>query len=122
MSILKNAQTNFKYFLIKMHLFSILQFPILSSKIQGEEQNSFQNTLGECIQVELTNSVEETRDLLCKVLDGKVSVAESLAAIVHSEDALCETEYTSSETIPADNLGVWIDPIGKRSAFLLSMK
>lgn len=69
--------------------------------------------------MELKDSLEETTDLLCKVIDGKVSVAEALASIVHSEEKLCDRDYVSSETISGDNLGVWIDPIGENFHFFL---
>lgn len=85
---------------------------MLSSKIQGEEQNSFQNTLGESIKVELTNSLEETTGLLSKVLNGKVQVAESLASTVHSDDTCFSKQYSSYIAIPASRIGIWIDPIG----------
>lgn len=94
------------------------KFPALSSKIQGEEQNSFQNTLGESIKVELTDSEEETSDLLCKVLNGKVHIAEALANIVHSGDVIFDRECSSPVTVPADSLGIWIDPIDSTAEYI----
>ncbi|GBM69569.1 hypothetical protein AVEN_72884-1 [Araneus ventricosus] len=87
-------------------------FPSLISNICGEEQNKFQNSLGESIVVELTESEEDTAALLNKVLDGRDHIAKSLASVVHSSEKTCGGQYSSSCLIPADNVGIWIDPIG----------
>ncbi|GFS66157.1 inositol polyphosphate 1-phosphatase [Nephila pilipes] len=94
------------------------KFPSLTSNIHGEEQNSFQNSLGESIRVELTDSKEDTATLLSKVLDGRDQIATSLALVVHSRDLICENQYSSSCLIPANNIGIWIDPIDSTAEFI----
>ncbi|GFR04743.1 inositol polyphosphate 1-phosphatase [Trichonephila clavata] len=94
------------------------KFPTLTSNIQGEEQNSFQNSLGESILVELSDSEEDTVALLSQVFDGKDHIARSLATAAHSKDLACEKQYSSSCCIPADSIGIWIDPIDATAEFI----
>ncbi|XP_035223300.1 inositol polyphosphate 1-phosphatase-like isoform X2 [Stegodyphus dumicola] len=94
------------------------KFPAVKSKIQGEEQNQFQNALGESILVELTDSPDDTVNLLYKVLDGRENVAKRLASVVHSSKAMDTKEYSSSSTIPADTIGIWIDPIDSTAEYI----
>lgn len=101
---------------IKTSCFS-LQFPSLLSNIKGEEQNSFMNSLGQSIHVELTASEEDTASLLSKVLDGKDHLATSLASVVHSRATTCKRQLSSRAQIPADSIGIWIDPIGRLQNF-----
>ncbi|XP_054716507.1 inositol polyphosphate 1-phosphatase-like [Uloborus diversus] len=93
------------------------KFPSILSKIEGEEQNTFQNTLGESIRVELT-SVPQTTDLLCQVLNGNRHVAEVLSRIVHSESDKFETECTESSCIASKRIGIWIDPIDSTAEYI----
>ncbi|CAL1262060.1 unnamed protein product [Larinioides sclopetarius] len=94
------------------------QFPSLISNICGEEQNKFQNSLGESIVVELTESEEDTATLLNKVLDGRDHIAKSLASVVHSSEKTCVNQYSSPCLIPADNVGIWIDPIDSTAEYI----
>lgn len=94
------------------------KFPSLTSNIQGEEQNSFQNSLGESILVDLSDSEEETVSLLSKVFDGRDHIARSLASVAHSKDLACEIQYSSSCLIPANSIGIWIDPIDATAEFI----
>ncbi|GFV84422.1 inositol polyphosphate 1-phosphatase [Trichonephila clavipes] len=93
-------------------------FPTLTSNIQGEEQNSFQNSLGESILVELSDSEEDTVALLSQVFDGKDHIARSLASAAHSKDLASEKQYSSPCRIPADSIGIWIDPIDATAEFI----
>ncbi|KAF8770544.1 Inositol polyphosphate 1-phosphatase like protein [Argiope bruennichi] len=93
-------------------------FPALISNIFGEEQNKFQNSLGESIVVDLTESEEDTATLLNKVLDGRDHIAKSIASVVHSSEKTCEKQYLSSRLIPANNIGIWIDPIDSTAEYI----
>lgn len=85
--------------------------------MQGEETNVFSNTLGESVVVEVCSSSEETTKLLTKVMGDDVVAAKLLAAEVHKDIQLSDVPVTLE--IPADfdinedDLGIWIDPIGK---------
>ncbi|KAG8177506.1 hypothetical protein JTE90_012570 [Oedothorax gibbosus] len=94
------------------------KFPSLQSNIKGEEQNSFTNSLGELISVELTDSESDTADLLGKVLDGRDNLARSLAAVVHSRAATCKRQLSTRATVPADSIGIWIDPIDSTAEYI----
>ena len=58
-----------------------------------------------------------------KVLDGNKEAAELLAAVVHSDISLqLETELASQiPELPIDNLGIWIDPIGRLISLFCSI-
>lgn len=97
-----------------------MQFPELAEHIHGEESNSFSNTLGETITVEIRETQQETAELLFKVLDGDKNAADILAAEVHKnivmDDINSQISSCLNLDIPVSNLGVWIDPIGKYHA------
>lgn len=98
-----------------------MQFPELAEHIHGEESNSFSNTLGETITVEIRETQQKTAELLYKVLDGDKNAADILAAEVHKnivmDDINSQISSCLNLDIPVSNLGVWIDPIGKYHAF-----
>ena len=92
------------------------QFPEMSANIFGEESNKFTNALGESITVSVQSKVEETADLLRKVLNGNEDAARLLAEEVHRTIVADDSELTH---LPNDvftsyqDIGIWIDPIGK---------
>ena len=100
--------------------------------IQGEETSEFTNTLGEKIKVQICDTKEETSALLCRVLDGRKVAADLLAKEVHSSvppwkdqseatnEKSCKNAVEDLVNVPdeegiefkADDLAIWIDPIG----------
>uniref|UniRef100_A0A8C9BIC3 inositol-1,4-bisphosphate 1-phosphatase n=1 Tax=Phocoena sinus TaxID=42100 RepID=A0A8C9BIC3_PHOSS len=88
------------------------KFPGLGKKIFGEESNEFTNDLGEKIIMRLCPTVEETVDLLNKVLNGNKLASETLAKVVHQDVVFSDPALDAIEiNIPQDALGVWVDPI-----------
>ena len=59
-------------------------FPGLQSSVLGEESNKFTNKLGNSLIVEVKETMEETRELLLKVLDNNETAAKLLAEQVMS--------------------------------------
>ena len=59
-------------------------FPELKSSILGEESNKFTNKLGNSLTVEVKDTLEETKELLVKVLDNNETAAKLLAVQVMS--------------------------------------
>ncbi len=96
------------------------RYPALRDSILGEESNTFTNTLGESIKVEVRDGREDTARLLRQVLDDSEAAADILARHVHSEmeSILTQADKDDLSGIPGDaqvavdNLGIWIDPIG----------
>ena len=54
-------------------------FPELEDSIHGKESNKFTNKLGNCLTVEVKDTMEETKELLVKVLDNNQIAASLLA-------------------------------------------
>lgn len=85
--------------------------------MQGEETNVFSNTLGESIIVDVCSCSEDTAQLLTKVMGNDAVAAELLAAEVHKDvqlsDVPVELDIPNDFDINVDDLGIWIDPIGK---------
>ena len=59
-------------------------FPVLQTSVMGEESNKFTNKLGNCLTVEVKDTMEETKELLVKVLDNNQIAASLLAQQVSS--------------------------------------
>nr|XP_002131415.1 inositol polyphosphate 1-phosphatase-like [Ciona intestinalis] len=94
------------------------KIPSLGERVFGEENNEFTNTLGESIVVEVKPTMEETCNLLAKVLDGNHVAARLLAVEAHSnvEDQIEKIDKETAEKlsmceVDIDNIAVWIDPI-----------
>lgn len=85
--------------------------------VQGEENNTFSNAMGESIVVEVCPTIEETTQLLAKVMGSDIATAELLANEVHKDvqclDIPMIAELPSDFDIDISDLGIWIDPIGK---------
>lgn len=90
-----------------------VQFQELSD-ILGEENNTFENKLGEKICVEIKSTEEETSNLLETVLNGDQIAAALLAAEVHREIHVedIKTNLRQEFEVALEKLGIWIDPIG----------
>lgn len=89
---------------------------MLENRINGEESNTFSNSLGESIEVKVLNSEEATSLLLERVLNGDSHAAELLAEAVHSDLNLSVVNTRKDfpdDPVVNENLSIWIDPIGK---------
>ena len=109
---------------------------VVGISLQGEETNEFTNTLGEKIKVQICSTQEETSVLLCRVLDGRKVAADLLAKEVHSAvqpwiesvnspsskstnlgksiiEDLSIVPDEEEKPFTAENLAIWIDPIGE---------
>ncbi|KAG1706606.1 Inositol polyphosphate 1-phosphatase [Nymphon striatum] len=100
-----------------------IKFPSLAGNIKGEESNTFTNTIGESICVEVKDTEAETCILLEQVLGGDSVAALVLAQAVHSKiklDVLSEEQLVKiqSKDFPVDELGIWIDPIDGTSEYI----
>lgn len=73
--------------------------------------------MGESIIVQVCPTIEETIQLLAKVMGSDITTAELLATQVHKDvqflDVPMIAELPSDFSINVDDLGIWIDPIGK---------
>ncbi|KAK2575776.1 hypothetical protein KPH14_007161 [Odynerus spinipes] len=92
-----------------------LEFPELAKVVQGEENNTFTNTLGETIIVEVCPTCEETTVLLARVMGNDTETALFLATEVHRNiqlrDVQTVQDIPNDFTLPIEDLGIWIDPI-----------
>lgn len=77
--------------------------------------------MGESIVVEVCPTIEETTQLLAKVMDSDIATAELLATEVHKDvqflDIPMVAELPLSFNIDIYDLGIWIDPIGKKHEY-----
>lgn len=74
--------------------------------------------MGESVCVQIQNDVNETAKLLKIVLNGDQSASELLAEEVHKNIELesvpvCLDLPHDISTLSCEELGIWIDPIGK---------
>ncbi|KAL2720335.1 inositol polyphosphate 1-phosphatase [Vespula squamosa] len=92
-----------------------LEFPELAKIVQGEENNTFTNTLGETIIVEVCSTCSETTFLLARVMGNDTETASFLATEVHKniqlKDVQTVRDIPNDFTLPIEDLGIWIDPI-----------
>ena len=114
----QNSIKNLRYTLNENYIERLLLVSYSPYSFQGEESAEFTNTLGENIRVRVCSSIEETSQLLSRVLDGRQSAADLLAKEVHSEHSYHGIGHELLEQVPedlfnVDNLGIWIDPIGE---------
>ncbi|KAF5305497.1 hypothetical protein FQA39_LY01588 [Lamprigera yunnana] len=99
------------------------QFPELKSFIKGEEDNVFRNTIGEEVVVQIQEAVDDTANVLMKVLNGDNVAAKLLAEEVHRQVALEDVdafaEYLPENVqLDCEGLGVWIDPIDSTAEYI----
>jgi len=96
-------------------------FPELKSSILGEESNKFTNKVGNSLTVEVKETMEETKELLVKVLDNNETAARLLAVQVHAEVSLDSTTFEGEACdleCNLSDLAVWIDPIDATSQYI----
>lgn len=109
-------KTGLVYTLVSGFICFTPQFPDLKGSIEGEEDNTFRNKLGESVKVEIKESIAETSALLQTVLVGDTLAAEKLALEVHRDIQMSDvnTSFIPKDEIEiGETLGIWIDPIGK---------
>ncbi|XP_015436632.1 PREDICTED: inositol polyphosphate 1-phosphatase [Dufourea novaeangliae] len=98
------------------------EFPELVKAVQGEENNIFSNAMGETIVITVCSTIEETTELLAKVMESDITTAESLATEVHKDIELLDvpvaTELPLDLDINIDNIGIWIDPIDSTADYV----
>ncbi|XP_031829066.1 inositol polyphosphate 1-phosphatase isoform X2 [Nomia melanderi] len=98
------------------------EFPELAKVLQGEENNIFSNAVGETVIIKVCSTIEETVQLLAKVMDSDITTAELLAAEVHKDiellDVPINTELSLDFDINVDDLGIWVDPIDSTADYI----
>ncbi|XP_022911286.1 inositol polyphosphate 1-phosphatase [Onthophagus taurus] len=92
------------------------KFPEITDSIFGEENNVFENKLGEKICVKVLKTAEETKKLLIKVLNNDEEAADLLAEIIHEEIDLKIDLPIISENI--EDFAIWIDPIDSTAEYI----
>nr|CAD7452739.1 unnamed protein product [Timema tahoe] len=99
------------------------QFSDIAGHIYGEETNSFTNTLGDTITVEVQKDQDSTAALLSKVLDGDIIAANLLASEVHRDMVLAEVDTGSvplplNLELPLKSMAMWVDPIDSTAEYI----
>lgn len=101
-----------------------LEFPELAKVVQGEENNTFTNALGETIVVEVCSTCLETTNLLAKVMGNDTETAIFLAEEVHKQIRLKDVntvhDIPKDLPLPIEDLGIWIDPIDATGEYVNS--
>lgn len=90
----------------------------MSGFIFGEESNVFTNSFGNQITIEVQEDLTSTSEHLTTVLCGNETAARLLAELIHTDIVLETEEIRALEDqlafeLPLNELGIWIDPIGK---------
>ncbi|KAK9504452.1 hypothetical protein O3M35_010778 [Rhynocoris fuscipes] len=90
------------------------KFPALIGHIYGEENNEFVLE-NECVIIEIKSNMQETTELLSKVLPDP-EASRVLAEVIHTEtdDIDCDIRIPD---LP-DSLGIWIDPIDSTAEYI----
>lgn len=74
--------------------------------------------MGESIVVGICSTSEETTQLLAKVMGSDIAIAELLATEVHKDIQFLDIPIVAKLPVDFDvdinDLGIWIDPIGKK--------
>ncbi|NXX81960.1 INPP phosphatase, partial [Urocolius indicus] len=95
------------------------EFPELQGHIHGEESNEFRNGQGETVEVRVCATPGDTAALLRSVLEPEREAAELLAAAVHQDVVLEDTELAGVVlSIPPKDLAIWIDPIDSTNEYI----
>nr|CAD7575749.1 unnamed protein product [Timema californicum] len=100
-----------------------ISFSDIAGHIYGEETNSFTNTLGDTITVEVQKDQDSTAALLSKVLDGDTIAANLLASEVHRDMVLAEVDAGSvplplNLELPLQSMAMWVDPIDSTAEYI----
>ncbi|XP_076460950.1 inositol polyphosphate 1-phosphatase-like [Babylonia areolata] len=97
------------------------EFPEMEGSIFGEESNQFTNALGDSTTIHLCATQEQTTQLLKDILDDDEEAASLLSHVVHSQvEAAPSIEHLEMlhTSIPADDVGIWIDPIDSTAQYI----
>lgn len=94
------------------------KIPSFGESIFGEESNTFTNTKGEFITIEIFQKEEETKALLIKILDGNDEAASLLSKAIHSDSHVNVCNEKLETEIDVNNCGVWIDPIDATGQYI----
>lgn len=102
------------------------KFPALSSRVYGEENNAFENKLGESVTVQVVPEVESTRQMLLTILDGNVPTVEALVQVIYEQQQQqCNVGASvdgahggSALTVEQNDIAIWIDPIDSTSEYI----
>ncbi|XP_065510541.1 inositol polyphosphate 1-phosphatase isoform X1 [Caloenas nicobarica] len=95
------------------------EFPELQGHIHGEESNEFKNRQGDTVAVRVCDTPGDTAALLLSVLEPEREAAELLAAAVHRDVTLGDTELAGvGLSIPPKDLAIWIDPIDSTNEYI----
>lgn len=86
--------------------------------IKGEENNKFENSLGESVVISITEDPASTLAVLLKVLDGNECGAGALAAEIHKNVVTDEPSPDIKGSIDAEKVGIWIDPIDGTAEYI----
>lgn len=95
-------------------------FPAIRDSIKGEENNTFENILGESISVVISDDPEETKTMLIKVLDGNEGAAAALADEVHKDVSVEEFQDLPeiNACVDHEKVGILIDPIDATAEYI----
>jgi len=94
------------------------RFPGFSINVRGEEDGSFPSQEGHQVKLEITDDIQNTRNLLGKVLNDQ-SVVEKLSRAVHKNLEVHDdlVNNVAGVRLP-DRLDVWIDPIDSTKSYI----
>ncbi|XP_044762186.1 inositol polyphosphate 1-phosphatase [Coccinella septempunctata] len=98
-----------------------LRFPGIAERVRGEENNTFRNTLGQEITVEIKKTLQETADLLRIILNGDSTAAYLLAEEVHRHVDIRDVNTKRVEYdwwMDLQEIGIWIDPIDSTAEYI----
>jgi len=95
----------------------------LGKQIYGEESDTFTNSVGQTVKLELNDNEQNSRKLLAAVLDGNEDVASSLASEAHKivdvpTEVLQQIESLEKQEVDYSQIGIWIDPIDGTSHYI----
>ncbi|RUS78447.1 hypothetical protein EGW08_013793 [Elysia chlorotica] len=101
-----------------VHHFVSQKIPSLADSIYGEESNTFTNTKGDTITIEICHKQEETKALLKSILDGNDEAASLLSEAIHSSPEIQVASERLDVDIDTTDCGVWIDPIDATGQYI----
>lgn len=92
------------------------KYPKIDS-IRGEETNQFKNSQGITIEIELNGNRNDLEEQLNQVLIDHANAAKLLVDLIYEEDSTANELKVNQQLFEVDlndeDLGIWIDPIGK---------
>ncbi|XP_065220277.1 inositol polyphosphate 1-phosphatase [Planococcus citri] len=98
------------------------EFSDLKGHVYGEESESFTNTNGDHVAVNLNEDDSNTFAILRKVLDGDEEAANVLTKCVHSQvdiqDVPVQMFPSECGELPIEEIAIWIDPIDSTAEYI----